>query len=84
MGSRRSETTCSLVGPFKDLDDRQLPSIKDVIKFVLFVKNDLKLKYYGKDPSNSDVFSIVYAEISNIWIKASIPIVSKERILQKM
>lgn len=82
MNSRRSETTCAILGPYKELDDRQLPIIRDVIKLILFVKNELKLKYNGKDPSNSDIYAIVYEEINNIWTKASIPIVTKERVIQ--
>jgi len=84
MSSRRSGTTCAILGPYKELDDRQLPTISDVIKFILFVKNDLKLKYNGKDPSNSDIYAIVSEEINNIWTKASIPIVTKERVIQML
>lgn len=82
MNSRRSESNCAILGPYKELDDRQLPTLKDVFKCILFVKNDLKLKCNGKDASNSEVFSIVFEEINKIWIKASIPIVTKERVIQ--
>lgn len=82
MSLRRSETTCAILGPYEELGDRQLPTIKDVIKYILFVKHDLKLKYNGKDPSNSDTFAIVSEKICDIWTKASIPIVTKERIIQ--
>lgn len=82
MSARRSETTCDIFGPYKELEDRQLPIIRDVIKIILFVKNDLKLKYNGKDPSNSDIYAIVYENINKIWTKASIPIVTKERVIQ--
>lgn len=77
MSSRRSETTCAILGTYKEHDDRQLPVIRDVIKFILFVKNDLKLS-----PSNSDIFAIVYEEINKIWNKASILIVTKKRVIQ--
>lgn len=82
MSLRRSETTCAILGPYKELEDRQLPTIKDVMINVLFVKTDLKLKCNGRDPSNTDVFSIVSNEIINIWTKASIPTVTKERVIQ--
>lgn len=82
MSSRRSATVCAILGPYKELDDRQLPTIRDVIKFILFTKNDLKLKYNGKDPPNSKIYAIVFEEITNIWTKASIPIVTKERVIQ--
>lgn len=42
----------------------------------------MKFKYNGKDPSNLEVFAIVCDEIYNIWTTASIPIVSKKRIIQ--
>ena len=56
MSSRRSETTWAILGPYKEIDNRQLPTIRDAIKFILFVKNDLKLKFNGMDPSNSDIY----------------------------
>ncbi|ESO04220.1 hypothetical protein HELRODRAFT_172570 [Helobdella robusta] len=73
MSSMRSDTICDILGPYDELNERQLPTIGDVIKFILFVKNDLKLKCNGKDLSK---------KIQNIWIKASIPIVSNDRVLQ--
>lgn len=82
MCSRRSETTCTILGPYKELDDRQLPVIKDVIKCILFTKSELKLQKNGKDPSNTEVFSIVSGKLNTIWTKASIPIVSNVRVTQ--
>lgn len=82
MGSRRSETTCALLGPYKELDDRQLPVTRDVIKFILFTKNELKLTRNGKDPSNTEVFSIVSERLITIWTKASLPVVTKDRVHQ--
>lgn len=82
MSSRRSDTTCAILGPYKQLDDQQLPTIRDVIKCILYVKSDLKLKNNGKDPPNSDIFAIVSEEINNIWTKTSIPIVTKKRVIQ--
>lgn len=82
MSLRRSATTCGILGPYQQLDDRQLPTIRDVIKCILYVKSHLKLNNNGKDPPNSEIFAIVSEEINNIWTKASIPIVTKERVIQ--
>ena len=82
MSSRRSESTCAIMGPYKELVNRQLPTISDAIKFILFVKNELKLKYNGEDSSNSDMYEIVSEKINHIWTKALITIVTKKRVIQ--
>lgn len=82
MSSRRSVTTCAILGAYKEFHDRQLPTVKYVIKLILFVKNDMKLKYNGKDPSNSDTYAIVFEQISNILTNASILIVTMERVIR--
>ncbi|KAK2578324.1 hypothetical protein KPH14_012625 [Odynerus spinipes] len=56
--SQRSDTTCPLFGLYSPLDCKQLPTLKDVIKYILFVKNELQVKYNGKHPSNSEAFAI--------------------------
>ncbi|ESN99729.1 hypothetical protein HELRODRAFT_176489 [Helobdella robusta] len=82
MSSMRSDTVWDILGPYDELNERQLPTIGDVIKFILFVRNDLKLKCNGKDPFNLNIYSVVSKKIQNIWIKAFIPIVSNDRVLQ--
>lgn len=60
MSSGRRTATCVMLGPYKELDDRQLPTIGDVLKYILFIKYNMKLKYDGKYPSNSDIYSIAF------------------------
>lgn len=55
--------------------------IRDVIKFLLFVKNDLNIKNNGKDPSHSDAFAIVYEEISNIYSRHIPPVIDGKSTL---
>lgn len=81
-GPRRQETLCPLFGPFSEIKENQLPLVKDVIKYILFTQNDLKTKFNGRNPTNSEVFLIVSTKVQKIWESASIPVVSRNRIIQ--
>lgn len=73
---------CPFFGPFSEIKENQLPLVKDVIKYVLFTQNDLKTKFNGRNPTNYEVFLIVSTKVQKIWESASIPVVSRNRIIQ--
>lgn len=81
-GPRRQETLCPFFGTSSKIKENQLPLVKDVIKYVLFTQNYLKKKIVGRNPTNSEVFLIVSTKVQKIWESVSIPVVSRNRIIQ--
>lgn len=80
----RSRDKCIVFGYPKLLSGRVLPTFKDVMCHYLFVQHDLKERYAGKDPSVCEILKQTVPKIEEIWLKASIPVVSKNRIWDKI
>lgn len=76
----RSDVNCPIFGTPIVLCANVLPTVSDVIKFILYVRHDLQEKNKGKQPSVTDVLAYVCREIEKIWSSASIPTVSTKRI----
>ena len=57
-----------------------LPTYGDTLKYYNLVKFQLKEASNGKDPSHSETSSKVTAEIEALWEKASLPVVSHDRV----
>lgn len=83
MATRR-QVHCEIFGHPKLLSDRVLPTFRDIMLHYLYVQNDLKYKSGGKDPGVSEILKNVIPKIEEIWQSASIPIVSRNRIWDKL
>lgn len=76
----RSDVNCPIFGTPTVLCANVLPTVSDVIKYILYVRHDLQDKSKGKQPPVTDVLASVCREIEKIWTSASIPTVSSKRI----
>ena len=66
----------------KELSENDLPIYADIINFCFWVQNKTQNRSATKRKETiADITQIVVARVEEIWIKASIPIVSHERIL---
>ena len=80
MTTTRSSVSCVIFGPPCQLPGNMLPTYEDTLKYYNLVKFQLKEASNGKDPSHSEISSKVTAEIEALWEKASLPVVSHDRV----
>lgn len=78
----RTELQCPVFGTPREFSKLVLPTYEDMIKYYLYVRNDLKLDETTKEPTVTEVSEVVASEIEELWTKASIPIVTHVRVLQ--
>lgn len=78
----RNSINCAILGAPLHLCFATLPTIEDVLLCYLLMRHELKMKYSGKEPSFSEVSQVVGDKIIEIWNSASIPIVSRDRVMQ--
>ncbi|ESN92944.1 hypothetical protein HELRODRAFT_165085 [Helobdella robusta] len=81
MPKTRKELFCEVFGLPTDLLGNVLPTNSDVMKCYLWNRNLLKESANGKDPSVNNISRLILTELKQIWQKASIPIISDQRIL---
>ena len=80
MTTTRISVSCVIFGPPCQLPGNMLPTYEDIFKYYNLVKFQLKKASNGKDPSHSEISSKVTAEIEALWEKASLPVVSHDRV----
>lgn len=73
---------CPIFGHPKVLSDTYLPTYDDVMKYYLYIRHELKPHTSSKEPTVSEILDIVIENVEDIWVKASIPTVSRTRMLQ--
>lgn len=78
----RSKTDCPIIGAPSELPSNVLPTIEDILKCYLLIRNDLKFQQCGKDPSVLRICQILCDKVFNIWKTSSIPTVSTNRIIK--
>ncbi|KAL4712991.1 hypothetical protein ACJJTC_012061 [Scirpophaga incertulas] len=78
----RQTTSCPVFGLPEKLPVSQLPTYSDVMKYYIFIKYQLKTDKTTKEPTVHDISEILAEEILTIWQKASLPTVSRKRVLQ--
>jgi len=76
--TRRSHT-CPVYGLPSKLPDNQLPTVGDVMRYYMYVKDDL-----ASNTKSAEIIHIVSNGIVALWQKASIPTVSQRRVDQKV
>ncbi|CAH0562821.1 unnamed protein product [Brassicogethes aeneus] len=79
----RSNLSCPIFGSAKDIlpEENQLPSYEDLMKCYLSVRLELKGDS-SKQPANATVANIVASKVEHVWKRASLPTLSRERIIK--
>ncbi|KAH9638792.1 hypothetical protein HF086_002032 [Spodoptera exigua] len=79
----RKSTCCPIFGAPEDINENQLPTYKQVMKYYNLVRHQLKLENNSKkEPSINEISEIVSSKVECLWRKASIPTVSHNRVMQ--
>lgn len=78
----KSKIHCVVFGAPKDLSELVLPTYEEIMKCYLYIKNDIKTQNNNKEPSVSEVSEIIANKLESLWLKATIPVVSRTRVLQ--
>ena len=79
----RRHSKCLIFDDPCELDDSQLPSCGALMKYYLFVRNDMK-NDTGRDLPIFYISREVAEKVQAIYNKASIPCVTKKRIIAKI
>ena len=74
---------CPIFGDPRDFSKNQLPNYDEVMKCYLFVRNEMKSNN-GKDYPVSVITSEVAEKVQAIYKRASIPCVTKKRMIAKV
>lgn len=83
VGLSRMPNMCQLFGPPRRINKNMLPTLEDVLMEYLWIRHDAKTdKNTKKEPSVAEVAAILANEVSEIWMRASIPTVTTTRIVQ--
>ena len=81
----RSANRCPVFGLPQNLTEMNLPTYRDVMKHYTYVRLKHSNKMNSKEqPSVTEVATIVAKKLEAIWQKASIPTVSRTRIVQQV
>lgn len=79
----RKSTSCPIFGAPEEINENQLPTYKQVMKYYNLVRHQLKLENNSKkEPSINEISEIVSSKVEYLWRKASIPTVSHNRVMQ--
>lgn len=81
MAKTRSVTECPIFGPPADLSESLLPTWYDVIKCFLWVRHKLEGSGINRNSLVSEALEIVAKKVEAIWNKATIPVLSHQRIV---
>ena len=79
MSPKRNLPDCPILGNSRYLSKTVVPTYSDVMKCYLHKRQLIKLTTY-KDSSVSESSEPIVMKIKDLWIKASIPCVSDNRI----
>lgn len=80
----RQKLECSIFRHSKQLSDFSLPTYCDIMKYYLHVRHELKPEATSKEPTVSEILDILIKKVESIWLKASISVVSRFRMLQML
>lgn len=84
MPKTREVLRCPVFGDPQKLNNNMLPTYCDVIKYYLWLRNNMLELNKGKDPSVKDLCEIIAIDIEKIWIKASIPTISHQQVVARL
>lgn len=78
----RQHLECPLIGVPADFKSNLLPSKGDVLKCYLWTRYNLKPPNSGKEPTVFEISNVLSDKVLSLWQKASIPTITRKRVLQ--
>lgn len=78
----RQKLECPIFGHSKQLSNLSSPTYCDIMKYYLYIRHELKPNATLKEPMVSEILDILITKVESIWLKASIPVVSRIHMLQ--
>jgi len=80
----RQLTRCPVFGGSSNMPVNMLPTYNTVMKAYLFKRNELKVTPISKEPMFAEVAIPIALQIAGLWLKSSIPIISHQRVVEKL
>ena len=80
----RQLLNCPVFGAPSEMSVNMLPTKFDVMRKYLFRQHGLKINPTAKEPTFSEIAVVVADSIEKLWHRASIPIISRQKILEKL
>jgi hypothetical protein len=80
----RSDTICPIFGAPVRLSETSLPTYASVSRHYQFIRLQLQQDGRKKEPNVFEITNHLASDVERIWNKASIPVVSPERITHKL
>ena len=77
----RKPPDCPIFGVLKQMKLDLLPTIEDLLGDYQWIRLDLR-EHPDKEPTVSEITSVLVRKVKEIWTRASVPTVSVERITQ--
>ena len=87
MALRSSRPITKSMQTFKELEKNMLPLNSNVVGHYFYLRNQLTVtnsKYFNKLPYYEDVKDQLLLDVLSIWTKASLLVLSKQRIEAKL
>lgn len=84
MPKTRKDLRCPIFGEPIKLNANVLPTYCDVIKYYLWIRNNLLELNNAKDPSIKYICAIIASDIEQIWKTASIPTISHQQVVARL
>lgn len=80
----RTAMRCAVFGDPAEMSSTALPTYADMMKFYLLIQHKMKPTSTSKDPTVAEVADKVSNKIEQLWLKASVPIISHKRVVEKV
>lgn len=72
----KKSVNCDIFGAPRELSDSVLPTYEDIIKYFLWLRHETRIK------TVSEIGEIIVSKLIELWNKASVPVVSRNRIIK--
>ena len=77
----RKRLNCPIFVKVKRINQNVLPTVQDILEEYQCIRHDLK-NQPNKEPKVSEIINILIEKIDNIWKRASLPTVTRDRMIQ--
>lgn len=75
---------CPVFGTAAPFNRNVLPTYEDIMKQYLYTRQEIKMGGQAKEPTVTEVSAIIITDLEEIWKRASLPTISKERIMERL
>jgi hypothetical protein len=80
----RAQSACPIFGAPASISENMLPDHTAVMRDYQSVRQMLQKDGRSKEPNIHEIIEHVAAHVQSVWLKASIPVLSHQRILEKL